>query len=220
MNIDRSWRAFTTKVVEPRPGLPMLDCCTGTADLALAYDRAAAGKSPIIGTDFCREMLAIGREKLHKAKAATRITLVEGDTQRLPLPDDTFAVVSVAFGLRNVRDTVRGIDEMIRVALPGGRIAILEFSRPRGRVLGRLYLVFLRRLLPRIGQSLAPNDTRAYDYLQRSVLDFPDGQAMLDLLASRGLTEVKQYPLTMGIATLYVGLKRANRTGASQEPMG
>jgi demethylmenaquinone methyltransferase/2-methoxy-6-polyprenyl-1,4-benzoquinol methylase len=207
LNIDRSWRAFTTKVVAPQVGLPVLDCCTGTADLALAYDRASRGQSPIVGTDFCREMLVVGQDKVRKAGAAGRITLVEADSQQLPLPGDSFAVVSVAFGLRNVRNTVQGIDEMIRVARPRGKVAILEFSRPRSRILGRIYLVFLRRLLPRIGQALAPNDDRAYDYLPRSVLEFPDGQAMLDLLASRGLTELAQYPLTMGIATLYVGVK-------------
>ena len=220
LNIDRTWRAFTTRVVAPKPGLPVLDCCTGTADLALEYDRAGGGQSPIIGTDFCREMLVVGLDKVHKAGAAGRVTLVEGDAQRLPLPGDSFAVVSVAFGLRNVRDTVQGIDEMIRVARPGGKVAILEFSRPRGRILGRLYLVFLRRLVPRIGQALAPNDDRAYDYLPRSVLEFPDGQAMLDLLASRGLTELKQYPLTLGIATLYVGSKPVSRAGYIPESIG
>jgi demethylmenaquinone methyltransferase/2-methoxy-6-polyprenyl-1,4-benzoquinol methylase len=217
LNIDRSWRNFTTKVVAPQAGLPVLDCCTGTADLALAYDRASGGQSPIIGTDFCREMLTVGQHKVDKAGAAARIALVEGDTQRLPLPADSFAVVSVAFGLRNVRDTARGIDEMIRVARPGGKLAILEFSRPRGRFLGRLYLAFFRRLLPRIGQAIAPNDDRAYEYLPRSVLDFPDGEAMLDLLASRGLVELAQYPLTMGIATLYVGTKPASFGNRSEE---
>lgn len=138
------------------------------------------------------------------------MTLVEGDTQRLPFPSDTFGVVSVAFGLRNVRDTVRGIDEMIRVARPGGKVAILEFSRPRGRVLGPLYLAFFRHLLPRVGQALAPNQDGAYAYLPQSVLAFPDGQVMLDLLAARGLSELKQYPLTRGIATLYVGTKPAH----------
>ena len=119
------------------------------------------------------------------------MTLIEGDTQRLPLPGDTFGVVTVAFGLRNVADTVRGIDEMIRVARPGGKVAILEFSRPRGALLGRLYLFFFRRVLPRVGQALAPNDHDAYSYLPASVMQFPDGQAMLDLLASRGLTDVR-----------------------------
>jgi demethylmenaquinone methyltransferase/2-methoxy-6-polyprenyl-1,4-benzoquinol methylase len=152
-------------------------------------------------------MLQIGREKVRKAGADGRVTLVEGDAQRLPVPSDTFGVVSVAFGLRNVRDTVGAIDELIRVARPGGKVAILEFSRPRGRILGRLYLVFFRHLLPRIGQALAPNDDRAYDYLPRSVLEFPDGRALLDLLATRGLTALRQHILTGGIATLYVGIK-------------
>jgi demethylmenaquinone methyltransferase/2-methoxy-6-polyprenyl-1,4-benzoquinol methylase len=209
LNIDRSWRTFTTRYVPPVAGVPVLDCCTGTADLALAYDHAGEGHSPVVGTDFCREMLVLGHAKVVKAGALGRVTLVEGDTQRLPVPSDTFGVVSVAFGLRNVRDTVRGIDEMIRAARPGGKIAILEFSRPRGRILGPLYLAFFRHLLPRVGQALAPNQDGAYDYLPRSVLAFPDGQAMLDLLAARGLSELKQYSLTCGVATLYVGTKPA-----------
>jgi demethylmenaquinone methyltransferase/2-methoxy-6-polyprenyl-1,4-benzoquinol methylase len=207
LNIDRHWRRFTTRVVPPEPGVPVLDCCTGTADLALAYDRAGAGRSPVIGTDFCHEMLQIGNLKVAKARAVGRVVLVEGDAQRLPLPADTFGVVTVAFGLRNVANTVRGIDEMIRVARPGGKVAILEFSRPRGALLGRLYLAFFRKVLPRIGQVLAPNDLGAYDYLPASVMQFPDGQAMVDLLAARGLCDVRQYPLTRGIATLYVGVK-------------
>jgi demethylmenaquinone methyltransferase / 2-methoxy-6-polyprenyl-1,4-benzoquinol methylase len=209
LNIDRSWRTFATRVVPPEPGVPVLDCCTGTADLALAYDRAAGGRSPIVGADFCREMLEIGRDKVRRAGASGRVALVEGDARYLPAPDDTFGVVTVAFGLRNVSDTTRGIDELIRVARPGGKVAILEFSRPRGRFLGRLYLAFFRHILPRIGQALAPNDDGAYDYLPRSVLAFPDGQAMLDLLARRGLVDLQLHPLTGGIATLYVGTKRA-----------
>jgi demethylmenaquinone methyltransferase/2-methoxy-6-polyprenyl-1,4-benzoquinol methylase len=221
LNTDRSWRAFTTKVAAPAPGLPVLDCCTGTADLALAYDRAARGGSAIVGTDFCREMLILGLAKVKKAGADGRVTLVEGDAQHLPVPSNVFGVVSVAFGLRNVSDTVRGIDEMIRAACPGGKVAILEFSRPRGKFLGRLYLAFFRHLLPRIGQALAPNPDRAYEYLPKSVLEFPDGQAMLDLLGARGLIELKHYPRTGGIATLYVGTKPDDAgTAESKEPIG
>jgi demethylmenaquinone methyltransferase/2-methoxy-6-polyprenyl-1,4-benzoquinol methylase len=207
LNIDRSWRRFTARMVPPEPGIPVLDCCTGTADLALAYDTAGRGRSPILGADFCRPMLERGREKVRRAGASGRIALVEGDAQHLPFAAETFGVVTVAFGLRNVADTARGIDEMIRVARPGGTIAILEFSRPRGAILGRLYLAFFRRILPRVGQALAPNALGAYDYLPTSVLQFPDGQQMLDLLASRGLTDLRQYPRTFGIATLYVGTK-------------
>jgi demethylmenaquinone methyltransferase/2-methoxy-6-polyprenyl-1,4-benzoquinol methylase len=207
LNIDRRWRRYTTRVVPPQRGVPVLDCCTGTADLALAYDRAGAGQSPVVGTDFCHEMLELGNLKVARAGAAGRVVLVEGDTLRLPLPADTFGVVTVAFGLRNVADTVGGIDEMIRVARPGGKVAVLEFSRPRGVFLGRLYMAFFRKVLPRIGQSLAPNALGAYDYLPASVLQFPDGQEMVDLLAARGLRDVHADRLTLGIATLYVGVK-------------
>jgi demethylmenaquinone methyltransferase/2-methoxy-6-polyprenyl-1,4-benzoquinol methylase len=211
LNIDRRWRRFTTRAVPPEAGVPVLDCCTGTADLAIEYDRAASGRAPIVGTDFCRPMLEIGRHKVRKRGAAGRIALVEADTQELPLPDDTFGVVTVAFGLRNVADTARGLDEMIRVARPGGHVAILEFSRPRHPLLGRLYMLFFRRILPRVGQTIAPNDFDAYEYLPSSVLQFPEGQAMLDLMAARGLTELRQHPLTLGIATLYVGTKPVAR---------
>lgn len=209
LNIDRSWRRFTTRTVPPQSGVPVLDCCTGTADLALEYHRVSRGESPVIGTDFCHEMLHLGNQKVEKAQAAGNVALIEGDTQRLPLPSDTFGVVTVAFGLRNVRDTVRGIDEMVRVARPGGKVAILEFSRPRGAILGRLYMGFFRHVLPRVGQTLAPNGQGAYHYLPASVLQFPDGQDMLDLLTSRGLTQTRMYPLTRGVATLYVGVKPA-----------
>jgi len=207
LNLDRFWRRFVTRQVPPSPGVPVLDCCTGTADLALAYDRAAGGQSPVIGTDFCHEMLVIGLEKVRKAGPRAQVRLIEGDTQRLPVPNDTFGVVCVAFGLRNVRNLLRGIDEMIRATRPGGQVAILEFSRPRGRVLGRLYLLFFRRVLPRIGQALAPNPDNAYSYLPASVMEFPDGDDFLRLLAERGLVQLRMHPLTLGIATLYVGTK-------------
>jgi demethylmenaquinone methyltransferase/2-methoxy-6-polyprenyl-1,4-benzoquinol methylase len=213
LNIDKSWRTFTTKMVPPEAGVPVLDCCTGTADLALAYHKVGGGRSTVVGSDFCHEMLVIGNEKVVRAKAQGAVTLIEGDTQRLPLPDNTFGVVTVAFGLRNVADTVRGIDEMVRVARPGGKVAILEFSRPRGPILGRLYFTFFKHVLPKVGQAIAPNSHDAYSYLPASVLQFPDGRAMLDLLASRGLTDLREYPLTFGIATLYVGTKPIGAPG-------
>jgi demethylmenaquinone methyltransferase/2-methoxy-6-polyprenyl-1,4-benzoquinol methylase len=211
LNIDRRWRAFTTREVPPEPGVPVLDCCTGTADLALAYDRAGGGRSPVVAADFCRPMLERGLVKVRKAGAAGRITLIEGDAQQLPVPSDTFGVVTVAFGLRNVADTTRGVDELIRVAKPGGKVAILEFSKPTHPVLGRLYLGFFRHVLPRVGQAIAPNADNAYAYLPMSVLQFPEGEAMRSLLAERGLIDVREHRLTLGVATLYVGTKPAGR---------
>ncbi|GIW86601.1 MAG: demethylmenaquinone methyltransferase [Isosphaeraceae bacterium] len=207
LNIDRRWRAYTVRRVPPRAGEAVLDCCTGTADLALAYDRAARGGVEVIGTDFCRPMLEIGWRKVRKARATGRMRLIEADTQRLPFADDTFGVVTVAFGLRNVSDTRRGLAEMIRVARPGGRVAILEFSRPRTPVLGRLYLAFFRHVLPRVGEAMAPNRDGAYAYLPASVLQFPEGAEMVALMEESGLVDVEAERLTLGVATLYVGTK-------------
>lgn len=213
LNIDRRWRRSVTRLVPPVPGVPILDCCTGTADLAVAYDQASNQGCPIVGSDFCRPMLEIGRAKTKKAGRDSRITLVEADTQRLPFPDAVFGIVVVAFGLRNVENTALGLSEMARVARPGGTVAVLEFSKPRGRILGGLYLAFFRQVLPRVGQAIAPNSDRAYEYLPTSVLQFPEGQAMLDLMASCGLRDPKRHVFTGGIATLYVASKPA--AGAS-----
>jgi demethylmenaquinone methyltransferase / 2-methoxy-6-polyprenyl-1,4-benzoquinol methylase len=207
LNIDRYWRRRTVQLVPPDGDLPILDVCTGTGDLALAYDRAAGGRVPIVAADFTYEMLAIGREKARKAGAADRVTFVEADTQALPLPADAFQIVCVAFGLRNVADTDRGLAEMARVCAPGGRIAVLEFSSPTRQPFKAVYGWYFRNVLPRIGRIVARNSGDAYEYLPTSVGEFPQGEALLARMRAAGLTETRCYPLTFGVATLYVGVK-------------
>ena len=207
LNIDRYWRWRTTRLAPPTGDGPILDVCTGTGDLALAYDRAAGGRVPIIGSDFCLPMLLPARDKTRRRRAADRIRFIEADTQRLPFGADVFQLTTVAFGLRNVTDTDRGIAEMVRVTRPGGRVAILEFSRPRHWLLGPLYRFYFRRVLPFIGQLVSRSPDSAYNYLPASVMEFPDGEALAEKLRGHGLTEVKWHPLTFGIATLYVGTK-------------
>jgi demethylmenaquinone methyltransferase/2-methoxy-6-polyprenyl-1,4-benzoquinol methylase len=206
LNIDHYWRWRTTRIAPPTNDGPILDVCTGTGDLAFAYDRAARGRLPIIGVDFCHEMLILARQKaMHRKK--TRVHYLEADAQQLPLPGDHFQLVTVAFGLRNVTDTDRGLAEMVRLARPGGRVAILEFSRPRHWFFGRMYQLYFRLLLPLIGQFVSRSRDNAYGYLPASVLEFPDGEALADRLRRHGLTDVTWHSLTFGIATLYVGTK-------------
>jgi demethylmenaquinone methyltransferase / 2-methoxy-6-polyprenyl-1,4-benzoquinol methylase len=207
LNVDRYWRWRATVLAPPGRDGPILDVCTGTGDLALAYDRAAGGRLPVVGADFCRPMLVPARDKAHRRRAAGRVSFVEADAQRLPFPDDTFQLTAVAFGLRNVTDTDRGIAEMVRVTRPGGRVAILEFSRPRHWLFGRLYSFYFRRVLPAVGQLVSRSRDRAYSYLPASVMEFPDGEALAEKLRGHGLAEVRWHPLTLGIATLYVGTK-------------
>jgi demethylmenaquinone methyltransferase/2-methoxy-6-polyprenyl-1,4-benzoquinol methylase len=209
LNIDRYWRWRTTRLVPPAGDAPILDLCTGTGDLALAYDRAAAGKAPIFGADFCPEMLSRAIAKAERRGAAERIRFVEADAQQLPFPDDYFQIATVAFGLRNVTDTERGIAEMVRVTRPGGKVAILEFSQPRHWLFGRLYRTYFRYVLPFVGQAISRSKEQAYRYLPASVMEFPDGEALAGRLREHGLTNVVWYPFTFGIATLYVGSKRS-----------
>ena len=145
LNVDRYWRWRTVRLMKPKPQDRILDVCTGTGDLALAFQRVQASQQKgacqqaqevvaypqILATDFCHEMLVIGRRKAQQAGVADNIQFIEADTQNLPLPDNQFQIVCVAFGLRNVTDTDRGLAEMARVCAPGGRVAVLEFSSPK-----------------------------------------------------------------------------------------
>jgi demethylmenaquinone methyltransferase/2-methoxy-6-polyprenyl-1,4-benzoquinol methylase len=217
LNIDRYWRWRTTRLAPPLlpavgSAAPILDVCTGTGDLALAYDRAAKQRVPIIGADFCLPMLLPARDKTQRRRAAGRIRYVEADTQHLPFPDDTFQLTTVAFGLRNVTDTDRGLAEMVRVTQPGGRVAILEFSKPRHWLFGRLYRFYFRCILPRIGQTVSRSRDNAYSYLPASVMEFPEGEALAEKMRGQGLTKVCWHPLTFGIATLYIGMKTVRRS--------
>jgi demethylmenaquinone methyltransferase/2-methoxy-6-polyprenyl-1,4-benzoquinol methylase len=207
MNIDRWWRRRTVKIVPPQGDGPILDLCTGTGDLALAYDRAAGKKLQITGADFCPEMLAIARDKGQKQGVNSRVEWVEADTQELPFPSDTFQIVSVAFGLRNVADTDRGLREMVRVCRPGGRVAVLEFTTPRRQPLRGMYGWYFRNVLPRIGQALARNNSAAYEYLPESVGGFYEYEQLTERMQAAGLENVRYHPMTFGVATLYVGRK-------------
>ncbi len=206
-NIDHYWRWRTTRLAPPVDTAPILDVCTGTGDLALAYDRAARGSVAVVGTDFCLPMLEVARAKTRRRGAADRIRFLEADTQQLPFPDDTFQLTTVAFGLRNVTDTDCGIAEMVRVTQQAGRLAILEFSQPTHWLFGRLYRFYFTHVLPLVGQLISRSKDNAYRYLPASVMEFPAGEALANRLRSHGLTDVRWYPMTFGIATLYVGTK-------------
>ncbi len=205
--IDRSWRRRTVRLVPPGGAGPVLDLCTGTADLAIAYWRASEGKVQVVGADFCHPMLAIGRAKSRRLGADVQIALVEADAQRLPFADNAFQIVSIAFGLRNLSDTDCGLREMARVCHPGGRVAVLEFSLPRAQPLRALYGWYFRRLVPWIGRILAPSRQAAYNYLPASVGGFPQAEALAERMRAAGLPSVAQHRFTLGVATLYVGQK-------------
>ena len=211
--VDYYWRWRTIRLVAPNGTTPILDVCTGTGDLALAYWKAGKGKIPVMATDFTPEMLRLAEGKRDKqwgkqiAEGAAPLTFLEADTQHLPFENDRFQIVSVAFGLRNVTNTELGLNEMIRVCQPGGRVAVLEFSMPTNPLFNVIYRYYFKYVLPRIGQLFAKNKQSAYNYLPASVSEFPYGKALADKMEACGLTNVTWTPLTFGIATLYLGQK-------------
>lgn len=206
LNVDRAWRRRVVRMVPAATG-PLLDLCTGTGDLAFEYDRACGGRIPIVGADFAGEMLMQAVEKSRRRGSHPRIGFVQADAQRLPFADGTFEVVAVAFGLRNVTDTDRGLAEMTRVARSGGKVAVLEFSRPRHWLLGPAYRAYFRYLLPLVGQLFTRSRDKAYTYLPASVMEFPDGEALAERMRAAGLRDVVYTSFTFGIATLYVGTR-------------
>jgi demethylmenaquinone methyltransferase/2-methoxy-6-polyprenyl-1,4-benzoquinol methylase len=203
---DYYWRWRCVRAAPAAGDLPILDVCTGTGDLAVAFWRRARGRVRVVGADFTHEMLRLATRKT-ESLARGSIDFVEADAQRLPFADGRFQIVSVAFGLRNVADTAQGLREMARVCAPGGKVVVLEFSMPRNRLIGGVYGWYFRNVLPRIGQLISGNRRSAYSYLPDSVSEFPSGERLAAMMNSSGLVQVIWQPLTFGLATVYVGTK-------------
>lgn len=207
LRFDRVWRRETVNVSGVTPTSKVLDVCTGTGELALAYaDKLDMGGS-VIGSDFCFEMLVVGKQKVQRQDRLQAFIPIEADTLTLPFADNTFDIVSVGFGIRNVSDLELGIREMTRVAVPGGRIAILEFTQPVNPIFRGLYYFYFTKILPFIGNCISRNKDDAYGYLPRSVLQFPNCDALKDVMEQSGLTDVQYYRKTLGIVAIHVGKK-------------
>ena len=151
MNVDRYWRWKAVRKLAPNRNDPILDVCTGTGDLAFSFHKYTHGQVPVIGSDFCFEMLEVGRQKSEKSNRD--VSFVEADAQNLPFDDNRFQVVSAAFGLRNVANTDLGLKEMTRVCKPGGKVAVLEFSIPRHQPIKGMYGGISRMYFPVSGSS-------------------------------------------------------------------
>jgi len=205
--IDVWWRHVTVSRAPPPTAGAILDVCTGTGDLALAYAAHAGADVRVVASDFCRPMLDRGIEKSRRSGA--RVEWIEADAMNLPFPTATFDLVTVAFGLRNIADTAAGLAEMARVCRPGGRLAILEFALPRNRLVRSGYLWYFRNVLPRLGNAVARNGSDAYTYLNRSVEEFPAGEALAALIRAAGFDAVESVPLTFGIAALTIATRQA-----------
>jgi demethylmenaquinone methyltransferase/2-methoxy-6-polyprenyl-1,4-benzoquinol methylase len=204
LGIDRYWRTRAVRLLADEQPARVLDVATGTADLAIKAERMLHPRE-VVGIDLSAEMLQYGREKLDRLGLSPRISLVQGDAEDLPFPDDAFDAALVAFGVRNFEDLEAGLRGIRRVLRPGAALVVLEFSQPRSFPIKQLYAWYSRHVLPRIGGALSPEQS-AYEYLPSSVAAFPDGPDFLDRMAASGYTDLLWDPLTFGIASLYRGV--------------
>lgn len=202
LHVDKRWRRFVIRKLSDvlQPGATALDLCCGTADLSLEL----GSRAPTFGLDFCHPMLRLGISKIRDT--AWPVELIEGDALKVPFGDSLFDVVTIAFGLRNLDGFEAGLREIHRLLKPGGRAAVLEFSKPQFPVFRSLFQLYFTRLLPRIGNAVS-GSSFAYRYLSDSVQSFPDQKGLAALMQAVGFSDVRYYNLFGGVACLHLGEK-------------
>jgi len=207
LGIDILWRKKISRLLKDRldNSLLGLDLATGTGDVAI--ELASSGKfKKIYGVDLSKEMMQIARTKIHEKDLDEKIQLQEGDAQNLPFDDNTFDVTTMAFGIRNVPDTIQCLEEIYRTLKVGAIAVILEFSLPKNEIIKKGHLFYLRKLLPKIGGYLS-NDKLAYEYLNETIEEFPYGDDFVTILNKCKFQNTSFHPLSFGIATLYIAHK-------------
>ncbi len=203
--IDIYWRNQMLKHLPIKDSINALDLATGTGDVAITLSKVPAIKK-ITGLDLSQGMIAEGLKKIKKRKLEDKINLMIGDGTNIEASDHCFDLVTISFGIRNFSDPQKSLHDIFRVLKKDGRLLIMEFSLPKNALIRSLYFFYFRKILPFIGNLLS-NHRDAYTYLNRSVEDFPYGEAFLQLMRNAGFKNLKAYPQTFGIATLYVGDK-------------
>lgn len=209
VNIDKSWRRRVRSLLAETladPRAIVLDVACGTGDLSIELQRDAAAK--VVGTDFCRPMLARAREKT--AVLSLTIPYVEADAMQLSFPDETFDAATIAFGLRNLANFKDGLVELRRILKPGGKLVVLEFSSPAVPGFRTLFNFYFAQVLPRIG-GLVSGSRGAYEYLPDSVSKFPDQKALMQMFRTSGFEDVSYTNLTGGIAAIHSGTRGGER---------
>ena len=202
--IDKLWRKKAVKILSQSNPATILDVASGTADFALETSHLNPEK--ITGIDLSENMLAIGRKKIQKKNLQNVIELKEGDCEALPFGDNNFDAVTVGFGIRNFMNPARGLSEMHRVLKPGGRLVVLEFSKPKNFLVSKLFSFYFKKFCPFVG-GIISKDKSAYKYLQFSVEKFPEGNDFLLMMKTAGFINTFQKKLTFGIASIYCGTK-------------
>lgn len=204
LGIDKRWRRKCVQTIAGIRPKHILDMATGTADLAL--ECLSVNPEKVVGVDLSEGMLEMGRKKITQRKEDSRIQLLKGDSENLQFEDNSFDAATVGFGVRNFENLEKGLSEMNRVLRKGGKIAVLEFSKPRVFPVKQMYWFYFNAILPFWGRLFSKSNS-AYTYLPESVKHFPDGKDFLTVLEKVGFKEVKEIRLSFGICSIYIGTK-------------
>lgn len=203
--IDKLWRKKAVSIIKRHGGKNMLDVATGTGDLAINMGKSMPD-ARITGIDLSEKMIGCGLAKIRSAKLDDRIQLMQADCLDLPFDDDSFDVITVAYGVRNFEKIQQGYNEMARVMKPGGMLVVIELSTPTSRLVLPFYKLYTRHIIPMLGRIVS-KDVRAYTYLPESIAAVPQGHAMLSLMEKAGFKQTRHLPLTFGTCTIYIGIK-------------
>mgnify|MGYP006198980899 CR=1 FL=1 len=204
--IHRLWKRFTIDCSGVRKGQKVLDLAGGTGDLTAKFSRIVGETGQVVLADINDSMLKVGRDKLRNLGVANNVSYVQANAEALPFPDNHFDVITIGFGLRNVTDKDKALASMFRVLKPGGRLLVLEFSKPASEVIAKLYDLYSFKLLPKMGEIVA-NDGESYKYLAESIRMHPGQKELKTLMHKVGFGHVDYHNLTGGIAALHVGIK-------------
>jgi demethylmenaquinone methyltransferase/2-methoxy-6-polyprenyl-1,4-benzoquinol methylase len=204
--VHRLWKRLTIEFSGVRAGDAVLDIAGGTGDLSARFSRLVGDDGMVVLADINESMLRVGRDKLLDHGIASNLRFAQADAQYLPFPDNTFDCITIAFGLRNVTDKDMALESMQRVLKPGGRLLILEFSKPRNTLLEKAYDAYSFRLLPLMGK-LVTNDADSYRYLAESIRMHPDQNTLKGMMEQAGFVECKYHNMTGGIVALHKGIK-------------
>lgn len=203
--IDVRWRKKAIRELKEVQPKKILDVATGTADVALLTYKMLKPEK-IIGIDISEGMLDLGRKKIEKLGLYPIIELFTGDSETIQFPDNSFDAITVAFGVRNFENLELGLKEMYRVLKPGGKLVILEFSKPKQAAFSQLSMFYMNKITPGFGKLFAKN-REAYQYLNDSVQAFPEGETFINIMHVAGFTQTYLQTLTFGICTIYCGRK-------------
>lgn len=203
--IDKLWRAKAVKMIRNHSPRQILDIATGTGDLAIKLARELP-EVKITGVDLSEGMIEIGRKKVAEAGLDERVEMMTGDCLSLPMVDDNYDCVTVAYGVRNFERLLQGYREMLRVLRPGGMLCVIELSTPTSAIVKPLYKIYTRYIIPAVGRMVS-KDVRAYSYLPESIAAVPQGDDMLAIMREAGFTDTRHRPLTFGTCTIYTASK-------------